>query len=225
MVVFDHRQPRDGNFSEISPSKTILEAGNAYVTVASRANDWFLSPSLSDCANPVNDYMGRYERVVGFGSSMGGYGVLAMARAFRFNQVLVVSPQVTVFPDKPPYDTRFSDHAKDLDPTFERIGENPRKGLGGVILYDPHQLEDAAHTDLIKGLFPRLKPVPMPMAGHPALGLVVEAKRFHRIQKELIAGNISAWRLLQLHKSLRRSSGLYQERLHSYLDQRRARGE
>ena len=223
VVVFDHRQVRSGGFSKIRPSSTITEAGNAYVTIASRANDWFLSPSLSDCATPLSDYMARFDRVVGFGSSMGGYGALALSRPCRFNQVMLVSPQITVFPEKPPYDIRFQDHATGLDQAFDTLGKNPRKGLGGVVLYDPHILEDRAHAQLIFEMFPRLKSVPLPFAGHPALGVISQEKKFWRIQSELISNNISSGRLLQLHKSLRQSSPLYQKGLSAYLKTRKAR--
>lgn len=220
VVVFDHRHPRDGNFAVIRPSNKIINAEFSYITVASRRNDWFLSPSLIDCQDQINSYTERYARVVGFGSSMGGYGVLALSRAFRFKQVLIVSPQVTVFPDQPPFDTRFADHAKNLDPTFETLAKSPRKGLGGVIVYDPNVAQDRAHADLITTLFPRLKRVPMSFAGHPALRLVSQANSFHRIQDELISNHISAFRLRQLHKLVRQTSPEYRRALNTYLETR-----
>lgn len=221
VVVFDHRQVRDGNFATIRASKKITSAGFSYITVASRRNDWFLSPSLADCQNTVSDYMAKYAQVAGFGSSMGGYGVLTLSRAFRFKQVLVVSPQITVFPDRPPYDARFQNHAETLEQAYDTTRLNPRKGLGGVILFDPNIPQDAAHVQIITDLYPRLRRVPMPFAGHPALRLVTNAGSFHRIQDELMSNHISAHRLLQLHKGLRRVSPEYTQALNTYLEARK----
>jgi hypothetical protein len=223
VVVFDHRQVRDGNFATIRPSDKITKAGFSYITVASKRNDWFLSPSLSDCHEQVSAYMAKYRRVVGFGSSMGGFGALAMSRTFRFKQVLVVSPQITVFPDRAPFDPRFKEHAKELDPTFDTVSQHPRKGLGGVILFDPNQPNDLAHAQIISELFPRLRRVPMSFAGHPALKLISQAKGFHRIQDELVSNHISAYRLRQLHKTLGRASPYYRTALEDYLSTRTAR--
>ena len=225
VVVFDHRRVRDGEFAIIKPSQKIIKAGFSYITVASKRNDWFLSPSLVDCAGVVSDVMARYTRVVGFGSSMGGYGALAMSRTFRFNQVLVVSPQITVFPEEPPFDTRFKTYAKDLDQTYDTLAQNPRKGLGGVLLYDPNQPEDCGHREMISSLFPRLKPVPMSFAGHPALKLISQAGGFPRIQDELIANHISAHRLRQLHRTIGRETPQYHEALLKYQDHRSVRGQ
>lgn len=225
VVVFDHRRIRDGDFAKIKRSGKITSAGFSYITVACRRNDWFLSPSLIDCQNKLSDFSSRYSRIVGFGSSMGGYGALALSRAFRFNQVLLVSPQITVFPNQPPYDQRFSAFAKDLDPAFDTLTQNPRKGLGGVILFDPNQAQDHAHARLICETFPRMRTVAMPFSGHPALQLVTKANSFNRIQDELIAPRISPYRLTQIHRAAREASPEYIAARDTYLKARASRNE
>lgn len=218
--MFDFRQVRSGGFTDLKPSRNVLDAGQSYITVASKRNDWFLSPSLADCVPAVSNFTNRFERVVGFGSSMGAYGALTMSRAFRFKQVLVVSPQVTPFPGKPPFDTRFADHAQSLDPAFDTLLSSARKGLGGVMLYDPYVRPDRQHARLIQAAFPRIKIRAYPFAGHPALGPHLEARKFGAIQDELIHPRISAHRLLTQYKALRRGSEIYEKAFEGYLSKR-----
>jgi hypothetical protein len=223
VVTFDFRHIRDGGFTVLKPSIKVQKSGQAYITVATKRNDWFLSESLSDCKDHVADFTKKFSRVVGFGSSMGGYGALALSRPFRFNQVLIVSPQATPFPDEPPFDRRFSDHVAGLDRAHDTMLKNPRKGLGGVLLFDPAIQEDHDHARLITNAFPRIKTCAFCFAGHPALGPFVAAEKFGEVQAELIENRISASRLLRRFKSLRRSSEIYQTGLNAYLKQRQAR--
>ena len=217
VTVFDFRHVRTGGFTDLKPSRKVLQAKQAYITVASKKNDWFLSSSLEDCKPSVSEFTKRFDRVVGFGSSMGAYGALAMSRAFRFKQVLVVSPQATPFPNKPPFDVRFANHASTLDPNFDRLLDEPRKGLGGIILFDPQIRLDRLHVRLIQNAFPRLKTRAFPFAGHPALGVHMAAEKFGLIQDELIAHRMSGNRLLSQFKSLRANSEPYNEALRAYL--------
>jgi len=161
-----------------------------------------------------------YDKITARGFSMGGYGALLLSRALRLNRVLLVSPQVSVFPDHAPWETRYLVEAAQLDPAWDDLARKPRRGLHGVVLYDPMDAVDRQHAAAIGKLFPRLSMVPLAFGGHPATRVLLEGWKFSKLQQELLRPRLRPGFLLRGHKIARRNSPSYRAALQNRCEAR-----
>ncbi len=223
MVSYDRRRLDRPGFPPPNPSKYFRKNDLAFLTIYSAHNDWFLSPDLPDLRKRLSDFTRPYAHITGIGYSMGGYGVLLLARETRVKQVVLVSPQSSVIPAHVPFETRYLQEAAKLDPTLDTLAVNPRKGLRGCLLFDPTHRIDTQHANRITGLFPNIRRVPLPFGGHPAMQVISEVNMYHKVQQELLRQRIRPAEFLRIHKQARRQSPHYQAQLARYLADRAAR--
>ena len=223
VVSFDHRRLNRDGFPAPMPSEFFAANNRAFLTIHSARNDWFLSPDLPQIKQTLFDFTERFEHIKSIGFSMGGYGALLLSRALRTNRVLLISPQSSIFPHSAPFEDRYQSEAKALNPVYDDLGQNPRRGLRGLILYDPNHRIDTAHAKRILGFYPKLTPVPMPFAGHHATTAISEANLFSHVQQEMLRNQPRARAFLAMHKTARKTAPAYQENLAAYLKQRKER--
>ncbi len=223
VIAYDNRSLNRNGFPDPEPSEFYAAHNTAYLTIHSARNDWFLSPDLPRLRKTLAAFCKNYTRIHAIGFSMGGYGALLLARATRVHRVLLISPQSSIFPHAAPFETRYLPEATTLDPALDDLGQNPRRGLRGLILFDPAHRIDTAHTKRILGFHPKLTPVPLPFAGHHALTAISQAKMFFRVQKEMLRNQPRASEFLAMHKTARKYVPVYQENLHAYLKHRAKR--
>ncbi|PHQ98887.1 MAG: hypothetical protein COB39_06830 [Marinosulfonomonas sp.] len=223
VVSFDiWRKDRSG-FPPPKPSGFYKQNGLAYLTIQSAHNDWYLSTDLPKLRKILSRFTKQFDHITALGFSMGGYGALLLSRALHLNQVVLVSPQSSIFPARAPFDDRYLQEAMRLDPALDTLAEYPRRGLRGVLLYDPSDMIDTQHTAIITGLYPNIIATPLPFGGHPATQAITQANLFAKIQHELLRRPVRAREFIRLHKQARRHSPVYQNRLSRYLADRNAR--
>lgn len=223
IVSFDvWRKDRNG-FPPPKPSGFYKQNGVAFLTIQSAHNDWYLSADLPELRNTLSRFTKQFDHITALGFSMGGYGALLLSRALHLNQVVLVSPQSSIFPARAPFEDRYLQEAACLDPALDTLAKNPRRGLRGVLLYDPSDMIDTQHTAIISGLYPNITATPLPFGGHPATQAITQANLFAKIQHELLRRPVRAREFIRLHKQARRHSPIYQNRLTRYLAQRSAR--
>lgn len=116
---------------------------------------WYRDPWVSDQFDRLSQegFFDRFERVVFYGASMGGYGALAFAPAAGGRaEVVAMSPQTVLDKAKVPWETRYrvawnadwSDHYADA-------AETVRKARRVSLFYDPYSPLDAAHVARLEG--------------------------------------------------------------------------
>lgn len=154
---------------------------------------------------------------------MGGYGALLLARHLHAAQLLLISPQISIFEDQVPFDKRFLHYAAKLDPRFDLVRFMGANMCPGVVIYDPNVPEDRIHKVKICEKFPSLRGVAFSFSGHPALSLVSRQKRFGLVLSELKQNQIRPKRLIKLHRSVRRQSLEYRRSLDAYMLKREER--
>jgi hypothetical protein len=217
IVTLDYLNRSRQGFAQRQPSSRFLAAGFAQLIVESACNDWFLSPDLAALRQALQSFTAMYDDVAAIGFSLGGYGALLLSRALHLRRALLVSPQFSIFPQRAPFETRFRDLAAGLDPALDDLPAQGDAGLQGALVFDPRlSPADAQHAALIRGVFPGLRGVAMPFGGHPAFGLVAEARLFGRVQALLTGPEISARALHDLHRQARLHAPGYANKLLEY---------
>jgi len=223
VISFDHWRMARHGFPDPNPSQFFAKNDMAFMTIYSARNDWFLSLDLPALKQALSQFTKSFHHITSIGYSMGGYGALLLSRATRANQVVLVSPQSSIFPDRAPFETRYKTEAAMLDPKLDTLAQKPRRGLRGTLLFDPTIRIDAKHAKIILQSFPKITATPLPFAGHPAMQTIAEAKLYRKVQNELLRKRIRPSEFLRLHKQARHSAPTYKDGLARYLAHRAAR--
>lgn len=150
--------------SEVSRSR-----GYDYVYVAQRPQSMYQDLSLSEFARTLGPHLGRYDRVVAYGSSLGGYCALYYGGAIGA-KIIASAPRNPAHPvvGQPQYQTGEYRHAQ--------LPDVPASSLEPIVLLDPMVTIDVRFvTALVKPLYPNLVPVEVPFAGHAVLRALREA--------------------------------------------------
>lgn len=224
MVTFDNWRKDHVAFPEAAASNGVMQAGFGQLCVHTAANDWYLNPDLAALRAALSQFSAGYAEVRGIGFSMGGYGALLLSKALRLHKVVLVSPQVSIFPQRPPHDDRYGAEAAVLDPAQDQLALDMIAGLQGVILFDPiRQRKDTSHARAIAAIAPGLQAVAMPLSGHPAMGAIREARLYGRVLQAAMTGDLNAAEFRGIHRTARALSPRYQSLLAAYLERRRLR--
>lgn len=137
------------------------------VHVVAADNHWYQPPGIREIIDHVAEICARYDRVITYGSSMGGYAALNFADAIGAEIALAVMPQFSVDRLKVPFETRWPKSA-DLEfnnDTMSVVRAN------GFAIFDPWFRLDRLHADLLAAQNVRL--VPLPLMGHVGPGPAV----------------------------------------------------
>ena len=213
-VTFDFRRAGRRGFATPPRVAAFDRAGFAQLSIRSAANDWFINPETEALEDRLARLGPRFETVRALGYSMGGYGAFRLARALGAEAVIAVSPQASLAPGVVPFETRYPEEAARFSPSLGDLAVCGGAGLRGLILLDPAVAEDVAHARLLQGWFPGVRRVALPGGGHPATGLLAEA-RMARVLHHLLVSDrpTDPGPILASHKAARRLSARYWRRL------------
>ncbi len=141
----------------------LAQRGIDAVHVVARENEWYLHPEMQAMAARIAARVTSYNRVLTYGSSMGGYAAIRFGRLVGAETAIAISPQFSIDPALVPFEQRWIE-AKFLDFTLERTVAAPF--VESVILfYDPRHV-DRRHADLYRA-HTRVIDVAIPYSGHP----------------------------------------------------------
>ncbi len=221
-VTFDRwRRDRDG-FAEWQPSRTMAGYGFAELVIKTAQNDWYLNRELDALRRVLKDFTKPYRTVRTFAFSMGGFAALLLSRPLRLRNAVLISPQWSPFPKVAPFDTRYRAEAKGLVMEHGDLAQHVSGKLRGVVLYDPTVVVDKWHARLIEEQAPKLFPVAMPLAGHPATQVMLETPVYGKLRDLAFMGKSEVSLYHALHVEARRLSPLYRTRLAERMAARQA---
>ncbi len=170
-VTFRQWMPEPGQFDDRGRVQRALTAGLAHLHIQSRWNDWFLNPETPALEAALKATRARFLTARALGFSMGGYAALRYSRALRLNQVLLVSPQVSLLvPDEDRYP-----EAAGFDPVAGDLATHARTDLKGVVAFDPTHGLDRLHACRIMALLPGIQPARLCFGGHPGTAAIGQA--------------------------------------------------
>ena len=133
--------------------------------VIGRDNIWYQYPEMPAAMAAIATAARSYQRVISYGSSMGGYAAIRFGGAAGAEAALAISPQFSLDPHVVRFERRWETPARTIDFALERNWTPPFVATS-YILYDPRNL-DRRHVALFakRG---RVVRVPVPDSGHSA---------------------------------------------------------
>lgn len=206
MVTFDFRTPGKDDFGTVNPGAGFLRHGFDQLMVKTRRNDWFINTETPAMEAQLRALANPYDHVAALGFSMGGYGALRFAAALSCQWVVAISPQLTISPDQPPFDRRYTTEAKGFDPDLGRIPALPK--LNGAIVYDPFNRPDRAHARALSQLAPQLSAVALPLGGHPATQILRDTGKAGVVQRAAMQ-LVPPDQIRRTHRKARAASSAY----------------
>lgn len=211
-VTFRQRVAVAGEFEDRGPVRNMTAHGYAHLHIQPRNNDWYINSETKALARSLKELANGFQDVSAMGFSMGGYGALRFSRALRLSRLIAVSPQYTIAPGVVPYDRRRKE-AEAFDEALGDLIRYGRHGVQGVVLFDPFRKMDLSHAMFIQAVFPDLQLCRLSCGGHPASQVIREGGSFWDLQSMLRDGPLNAARVLDLHRSRRRLSRTYWQKL------------
>jgi hypothetical protein len=203
IVTFRHRVPDAGDYYTPKPRQRFLNAGWTHLHIQSRFNDWFVNPDTADLCGALAPFAAGFVHRAGIGFSMGGYGVLRFSGALALDEVVAISPQVSIAPQVVPFDSRFRAEAAGFDAGLGDLGSHARRGLKGVVIFDPFRALDRLNADKIAELLPDLSLCRYGFGGHPAMGVLRETVTFGPLMSLVLHRKLTRASVVALHRANR----------------------
>ena len=147
------------------------QAGIDAVHVTSRGNDWYQYPEVPAAMASMQATTRSYDRVVAYGSSMGGYAAIRLAELVGAQAVLALSPQFSIDRRVVPWERRWSENSAGFRDVWERAMPWPTLA-DAYVVYDPKTL-DRRHAALLRANF-ACTTIALPGIGHPVTGFLAE---------------------------------------------------
>lgn len=169
----------------------LAKRGVSAIHVKSGEACWYRKPQLEQffqdaCASGLFD---RFQKVMTYGGSMGGFGALSFAGLTKSKAVLSINPQVNLGPSVRDWETRFKsamkqnwdDHLCEIDEQIQNV-ELP------VVVYDRYHFEDRKQVDLVKS--DHLVRLNVPFLGHQMPAHLLEMRVLNDLFSQCLAGEL-----------------------------------
>ena len=135
------------------------------IHVLSFGNDWFQYPETESVLSLIREAGRDAERLMTYGSSMGGYAALRFAAAVGAHSALALSPQYSVNRWRARFETRWAADRRRI--RFIKALEKPIAQIPlMVVAFDQKNDLDCGHFVRLLAEA-RVEGIPMPFAGHP----------------------------------------------------------
>jgi len=187
----------------------LRNAGISAIHVMGVREDWYQYPEMAAAMQAVRQATAGAERVMTYGSSMGGYAALRFADAAGANAVLAISPQYSIDPKKMPFETRWLQEGQCIEwrPEIEgRIVCEVRP----IVVFDP--IEDGRQVERIQEDID-IWPIRLPHVSHPASTYLAEIGLLKPLVFQALSGELDSAAFGIEARRRRRASGFYLSKL------------
>jgi tetratricopeptide (TPR) repeat protein len=183
----------------------LIRRGISAVHVTCAGNDWYQYPEMNDAMQAAARARLSFDHCYTYGVSMGGYAAIRFSPAVGAGTAIAVSPQFSIDPHQPPFDTRWAKEAARI----RFIDGAPWAGVRAqvVAIYDSHGI-DRRHI-LLYRRFVRLFEIPVPYSGHNPARFLVNIGLFQDLIAGLLEDHFIISSFRQRLREQRKASGEY----------------
>lgn len=184
----------------------LAEAGISALHVMGAREDWYQYPEMGEAMKAVRQATSGAERVMTYGSSMGGYAALRFADAAGANAVLAISPQYSIDPRKVPFEKRWIQDSRRIR-WLPEIDGRLTSAARPVVVFDPAS-EDGRHIALIQADI-AITAIRLPHVSHPATTYLGEVGLLKPLVFQTLSGELDGPSFNRQARLARRTSSLY----------------
>ncbi len=214
VVTFENadqpKRPRLDGMREPWGLDFLIRRGYSVLGIKPKSVDWYRGADLHAFFRSYSFkiFILSFNRVVLYGSSMGGFAALSFAEVCPDPIVIAFNPQSTLNMELVPWETRYPEgRAQDWTGDFVDGRHGAANAKTVYVAYDPLFDLDRKHVDrLIDTNLVRLK---MPLVGHVVMSWMGEAAILPKFIDEALAGTLTEQRCQKLARERRKSKRYY----------------
>ena len=220
VVTFDHYGLGPGFDRPGFGEEFFRQSGVSAIHVMGRREDWYQYPEMAAAMAAVRQATAGADRVMTYGTSMGGYAALRFADAAGANAVLAISPQYSIDPRKAPFEKRWLQDGRRIQ-WLPEIDGRLVCGCRPVIVFDPAG-EDGPHIRRIEAEIDIVS-ADLRYSKHPSTTFLVETGLLKPLVFDVLSGTFDADAFKREAGQRRRRSATYLSRLAELQPPRRQR--
>lgn len=219
VVTFDHYAIGPG-FDRPGFGEAYLRSeGVSAIHVMGRSEDWYQYPDMAAALATVRTATAGADRVVTYGSSMGGYAALRFADAVGATDALALSPQYSIDPRVAPQELRWTQDAKRIRWRPE-LGGSMSCSARAVVIFDPTG-PDRWHGERIEHDL-GCRAIRLPYTAHPVTTYLADVSLLGPLLKDVLSGDFDTRGFQREARQRRATSGIYLGELAAAQPQRKA---
>ena len=165
IVTFDELSAFTYNLGGVSGDRIVLKCQADHLHLSSSEARWFQTPEIFEIIEVMRKFCARYDEVILYGHSMGGYAALLFSGPLKATNVVAFAPQYSVDPGRVSFENRFNLYIDDVDFVFDDMASTISASATKHVVFDPRTEQDRMHVDLMLD-FPNLEPFRLPFSGH-----------------------------------------------------------
>lgn len=220
-VTFDNLDIALDNREDRRPwgFKFIADQGWSMLGVMAGGWTWYRDPWVAAEFDRLaaEGFFARFERVIFYGASMGGYGALAFSAAAPGADVVAFSPQTVLDRKLVPWETRYRVvWDADWSGPYGDAARCTAAARAVNVFYDPWSALDAAHVARLSG--DNLRLYPCPFMGHRLGSMLQQMGLLQPLVLRAIAGDLTAPEFRRLLRARRDSRRYRREILDRLID-------
>lgn len=147
-------------------------------------NSWYRDAELFEFLQNLD--LTDFKVRLGYGSSMGGYGVGTFSHILGISRVLLLNPISTLQKDIAPFEKRF----RRIDSKWEGpFNDASVCRSEGVLFYDPSCVEDSFHARRFSGSNDKVRLIRIIGAGHNVPRVLRDTGRLTKVVNNFISGD------------------------------------
>lgn len=197
----------------------LRKEGISAIHVMGVREDWYQYVEMAEAMRVVRQATAGAERVMTYGSSMGGYAALRFADAAGANAVLALSPQYSIDLQKAAFEKRWLQDSQRIQwlPEIDGVLTSQAKP---VVAFDPSG-DDLLHVKLIEKSI-AISRIELPYCGHPATTVLGEMGLLGALVLQVLDGSLDVEGMRREARRRRRVSSVHHMRLANLQPPRRA---
>lgn len=208
VVTFPTRAPRQRMGRTPFGADFLRSRNISAIHLSAASNHWFQIDEMDAAITAVRHVTSRFQRVVAYGSSMGGYGAALYSRAIGAQTILLMCPQFTMNPVTVPWETRWQTDIQAI-PAWTRDDMAGGLALDADLWVFYDSVVDGWHARTLLNLSTRPHAVPMPFGGHPVTQFMKEAGMLGWSVSGIIQGSLTAAEIRNRTRQSRAKSVTY----------------
>lgn len=189
--------------------KPAANLGLSCIGMVSKSKNWFPHESMTEACKIVKSIARNFEKVINYGFSQGAYGAIKYSALLGSTHSLAFSPQWSIEPSLVEiFDRRFLKH---YDPIYHNgmaISENDVEGQV-LLIFDPHQPEDAVHASKINQVSDNVKLVRCNFIGHGTVRAVSSSESLNALVELCNEGRVDEKDLFKVVTSSKKKTFAY----------------
>ena len=163
----------------INAEKSLSKYDYSVVGIMPKEKSWFPASSMAALLLQLQPILQQYQRIVGYGGSMGGYAALKYSKLLNMDRAVAMVPQYSIDPEEV-QDRRYTDfYDPQLNANMRIQPQDIAETCEYIIVYDPYFENDKEHYLKIKPLIPQLHTLHLPYTGHDAIAVLASSALLH----------------------------------------------